>query len=169
MKKSIFKIFLSLSFFFLFISSLFIFDKDFLFKIKVLDFPENEKKEIIKTIELYNKIAMDFYATGGNPALIDDMPSSKFLKHEVFKEIGYLSSMGYLQILDLYDFKIKRMDFEDTRKVKVEVEEDWNFQRQDFETRKPLSEIYSFKFEAIYILKKIEKKWIIEEWQPSKF
>lgn len=112
---------------------------------------------------------MDFYATGGNPALIDDIPSSKFLKHEVFKEIGYLSSMGYLQILDLYDFKIKRMEFEDTKKVKVEVEEDWNFQRQDFETRKPLSEIYSFKFKAIYILKKIKEKWIVEEWQPSKY
>ncbi|MEJ5165482.1 MAG: hypothetical protein WHV67_00460 [Thermoanaerobaculia bacterium] len=148
---------------------MFFFEKDLLFKIKILNLPEVEKREIIKSIELYNKIAMDFYATGGNPSLIDEIPASKFLKHEIFKEIGYLSSMGFLQVLDLYDFKVKKIDFEDSKKARVEVEEDWNFQRQEFDTRKPLSEIYSFKFEVIYILKKTGKKWIIEEWEPSKY
>lgn len=112
---------------------------------------------------------MDFYATGGNPSLIDDMPSSKFLKHEIFKEIGYLSSLGFVQVLDMDNYKVKNIELDGLKKARVEVEENWNFQRQDFRTRQPLSEIYSFKFEAVYALKKIKEKWIIEEWQPLKF
>lgn len=169
MKKLIFNIFLYLIFFFLFIFSLFYLDKDFLFKINLLKFPEKEKQEIINTIKIYNKILMDFYATGGNPALIDDMPSSKFLKHEIFKEIGHFSYLGFVQVLDLSEFKVKKMDFENLKEARITIEEIWNFQRQDLISRKPLSEIYSIKFEAVYKLKKIKNQWFLEEWEPLKF
>lgn len=148
----------------LFIISLLIFDKDYLLQLNI--FQEKEKKEIEKTIEIYNKILMDFFATGGNPSLIDEMPAAKILKHEIFKEIGFLSANQRVLVWDLASFKIEDVKFYGFKKAKAMVLEEWNYQFQDLFTRKPFSDVRGRTVKVEYDLRKVKNKWMIFEWSP---
>lgn len=148
-----------------FIFTLF-FERNLFLKLKILNLSFKERSEIIKTLELYNKIFMDFYASSGNPALIDDFPTSKILKHEIFKDIGFLSSGGRVLVYDLINYKILNWDVKSSKEVFLKVLEIWNFQYQEIQERKPVSEIKQTNFLANYHLKNIKGKWQILEWSP---
>ncbi len=162
MNHHFFKIFFIILIFF--IISLFLFDKDWLLQLNFLK--EKEKKEIEKTIEIYNKILMDFYATSGNPSLIDEVPAAKILKHEIFKEIGFLSMNERVLVWDLASIKIEKISFYGFKKAKARVLEEWNYQFQDLYTRKPSSEVRGKTVKIEYDLRKVKNKWIIFEWFP---
>jgi len=148
----------------IFIIFLLIFDRDWFLQIGL--FNEKEKKNIIDTIVTYNKILMDFYATGGNPSLIDEMPTSKYIKHEIFKEIAFLSASKMVLVYDLTDIKIEKINFFGLKMAKAKVDEEWNYQYQDLGTREAKSDIKGGTFKVEYDLKKIKGKWIILQWKP---
>lgn len=160
------KFFLYFFLFIIFLFFIFFFERDLFLKLKILNLSFKEKSEIIKTLELYNKIFMDFYASSGNPALIDDFPTSKILKHEIFKEIGFLSSGGRVLVYDLINYRILNWDVKSSKEVFLKVEEKWNFQYQEIQERKPVSSSKTNKFLANYHLKNIKGKWQILEWSP---
>src|SRR5512140_2766355 len=49
-----------------------------------------DEHAILETIETANAILQDFHASGGVPTLLDEMPYSTELRHQVFRDLGLL-------------------------------------------------------------------------------
>ncbi len=122
-----------------------------------------ERKKIEENLELYYKIIMDFYATGGNPQLINEIPASKMVKHEIFKDIGMVVQNGYFMILDLVEVKIKEFKFLSLKEAILKTKEVWNFQYQEIGGRKPIGEVKTFEAKRQYLFIKDKEVWFIKE------
>ncbi len=157
--------------FLFFLSSLLIFsllaykiDKIKLQEEEIISFYDlKERKKIEKNLEFYYKIIMDFYATGGDPQLINEMPATKLVKHEIFKDIGMLWQNGYFMVLDLVEVKIKEFKFLSLEEAILKTKEIWNFQYQEIEGRKPIGEVRSFEAKRKYFFIKDKEVWFIKE------
>ena len=126
---------------------------------------EAETAEVVSTIGKYNAIFQDFYATGGEPTLIDEFPTIKDLKHHTFRDLGYLRDSGLFLVYDLADLKVEEVLATGKDEAEAVVLEQWNYLYQDFETREPKSEMQGMDFRVRYRLRRDDEEWLIESWE----
>ena len=146
---------------------LLLWDKPFLIGEGILEFsaPKTEITAIKQTLNLYYDTLQDFFASDGDPAMIDRCPASKILKHEIFKEIGMMRDNGRIAVCDLASSKIERLRFTAPDQAEVTTREMWALQYQTSD-RKPTGPITSFERIVTYRLKKGEKGWRVMTWEP---
>ena len=128
---------------------------------------EGNEKEIRATIANYNKIQQGFYASNGIPALLDDFPTVKRLKHEIFRDIGYLRSNGLILVYDMADLEILDISETDDGFVNVTTFEEWNYMYQSLDTRKRVQEPKGMSQAFTYILAGYEEGLTIRDIKPA--
>jgi hypothetical protein len=127
-----------------------------------------ERREVVDTIALANRIQSDFYASGGAPALLDEFPATKGIKHRVFREIGFLRDRGLVQVLDLADQLPLRAERTPDGGAEVLQYEDWNYLVQRAEDRAPATELRGMSGGFRYGLRREAGRWIIVSWEPER-
>jgi hypothetical protein len=120
---------------------------------------------IEQTVRTYNKIYQDFYATGGNPKLLDSFPTSKDLRHFTYRDLGYLQDAGLVLVHDLADFEMVSISV-DENGVEAEVREEWNYIYQSATDRSPVSDLRGMTFEGLYHLENDSGRWLITGREP---
>ncbi len=119
-----------------------------------------DEMAIEHTLRAYNAIYQDFYATGGDPKLLDSFPTSKDLRHFTYRDLGYLQDADLVLVHDLADFEIISIIVVD-HWVEAVVREEWNYVYQSALDRVPLSEMRGMTFEGRYRLEKDSGSWLI--------
>ena len=133
---------------------------------QALPLAAGEAAAISATLELYNSIYQDFHASGGEPALLDDFPASKALRHYTFRDIGYLRSTGMILVYDLVSFTVLEGAGLGPGRARVDAREEWNYVYQDAGTRAPVSEIKGMSLDTRYRLEKRDGSGIVVVWDP---
>ncbi|HPR63304.1 MAG TPA: hypothetical protein PK014_03710 [Thermoanaerobaculia bacterium] len=130
---------------------------------------EGAKKELEDTVTLFNKIYEDFYATNGNPAMIDVLPASKMVKHRIFKDIGYLRDRSLYCVHDLAAFRVVSVkpDRDDGGDVaEVVTEEAWSYRYVNLAGGQTGSPLRGIRLSFRYDCRRTPEGWIIEGWDP---
>ena len=127
---------------------------------------EDDRVEIARVVRLYNSIYQDFHASGGNPALIDQFPTSKSLKHYVFRDIGYLRDAGLVQVYDLASFEVVEITGRGDRAEAV-TKEAWNHVLQRRADRGQVAPIRGLDLAVRYLLERRHGRWTVVAWDPE--
>lgn len=112
----------------------------------------------------YNRIYEDFFASGGQPALIDEFPASRDVKHHVFRDIGFLRSAGYVQVYDLAEAEVREIRRTGPGRAEALVFEEWNHVLQSSETRQPASPLKGLGQGFRYVLRRTGDRWLVVAW-----
>lgn len=126
-----------------------------------------EREEILRALDLSRRIYADFFASGGAPALLDDFPASRGVKHRIFRDIGFLRDRGLLQIQDLAEAIPVSVERTAGDAVEAVVYEEWNYLVQRVADRKPASEVRGLGGGFRYVLQRAGSgRWTIVSWEP---
>lgn len=128
--------------------------------------PEGERKQIELTIKTYNKILADFYASGGNPGLINHFPATKQIKHEIFRDLGYVKSADRVLVYDLATLTPYRITLTGPGRAEAQFFEEWNFMYQNLD-RTPKTKPLGFGRGFRYHLVKEKGQWLVQDWDPD--
>lgn len=155
---------------FLFLLFLFLLDRDHLrFVGAVLggrDCPAAEKQEIGQAVTKYNKILSDFYASGGNPMLINHMPATKQIKHEVFRDLGYVKGVEKILVYDMASMTPYRIRLTGPGRAEAQFFEEWNYLYQNLD-RSPKTRPLGFGLGVRYHMVKEQGRWLVQDWDPD--
>jgi hypothetical protein len=157
------------AFLLVFLSIVLFVDRDVFFFAKVKVFKsleEKEKKAILNTIELHNKILTDFYVSDGNPKLLNEFPASKMLRHYTFRDIGYLQLSNLVLIYDMVEVLPVDIIITGPKTAEAIVLERWNYVYRQRITREIASRVKGIGIGIKYYLKRISDKWIITDYEP---
>jgi len=130
------------------------------------DCPDADMKEIEKTVKLYNKILSDFYASGGNPSLINHMPATKQIKHEVFRDLGYVKGVEKILVYDMASITTHRIRLTGPGRAEAQFYEEWNYLYQNLD-RSPKTRPIGFGRGFRYHLVKEQGRWLVQDWDPD--
>lgn len=125
-----------------------------------------ERDEVLATLSLFQKIYTDIHVTGGAPALIDEFPATKGIKHRVFREIGFLRSAGLVQVLDLAQSVPISVERNGDGRVEAVCYEEWNHVVQRAGSRDPVSRPRGMGAGFRYLLQREGARWIVAAWDP---
>jgi hypothetical protein len=143
------------------------FEKDaFLYILNHKSFKEAEEKALKETIRMYNTIFTDLYATDGIPAMLNEFPASKKLKHELFKNIGALRNNKLLLVYDMATLDFRDIKMVSPVRAEVTAFEEWNYAYQKADTRLPTGQTKGMGQGFKYILFKRGQNWIIVDYYP---
>jgi hypothetical protein len=123
--------------------------------------------QLEETVRAFNAILQDFYASGGDPSLIDEMPATKSVKHYLFRDIGYLQQAGLILVYDLASLTVIRSELRTRTQAEVVVYEEWNYIYQRAGDRQPVSPLRGTGLGARYSLALQDGAWVITTWNPE--
>lgn len=144
-------------------------DRDIVFFLKlktIQSIRDREKVEIIKTINLYNKILTDFYASDGKPWLLNKFPGSIMLRHHTFRDIGFLQSFNRILVYDMAEVLPVEIKITGPQTAEAIVFEKWNYLYQRRSDREIISNIKGMGKGFKYYLYRIVDHWIIRDYEP---
>src|SRR5512145_2300704 len=95
-----------------------------------------EEPAILGAVHDYQVAYQDFYATGGDPALLDAVPASKTAKHQIFRDIGFLRESQLVLVQDLATNTLLETRMVAPGVAEVLVFEEWNWTLQRKQDRK---------------------------------
>lgn len=125
-----------------------------------------EEASIKKTLKLYNACFQDFYASAGMPAKLDEFPAAKPVKHELFRDIGFLTENQRVMVYDAADSKILKLGLIAPAKAEVEVLEEWNYLYQQLPKRIQITKVRGIGQGFKYKLQKVRGRWLVLDWEP---
>lgn len=128
--------------------------------------PESDKIQIETTVKGYNKILTDFYSSGGMPMLIDTFPATKLLKHEIFRDLGYLKRAEKILVYDMATFTPFEIKLTGPGRAVGRFFEEWNFAYQA-KDRKFITKPVGFGKGFRYSLVKEQGQWLVNDWDPD--
>ncbi len=121
---------------------------------------------ILETLMDFNAIWSDFFATGGVPAMIDEFPAAKMVKHGIFRDTGWLESMDRVQVYDLARMVPIEVRFRPDGSAEADVYEEWNYVIQEKSTRRPVTEVKGMGQGFRYRLMREGGGWVVTGWDP---
>lgn len=127
----------------------------------------DEKKALLATLKVYNKILQDFYASNGVPALIDNFPAAKVIKHEIFRDLGFLRQNDRVLIYDHAETTPMEVKITDPVTAEVLLYEDWNYAYQRLRDRKPNSLVKGTGHGFRYYLQRGRRGWMVMKWDAE--
>lgn len=128
--------------------------------------PRSEKTRIEDTVKDFNHIITDFYASGGIPSMINLLPASKQVKHEIFRDLGYIKSADMILVYDIAEIKPFKIIMTGPGRAEGQFYEAWNYLYQKPD-RTPITRPNGFDRGVRYQLVKEKKGWQIEDWDPD--
>ncbi len=123
--------------------------------------------EIANTISLFNKIYTDILVSDGVPAHLNAMPASKQIRHELFRQIGFLRDHGLILIMDMADMRVISINSPAANIVEAVTFEEWNYLYQELGTRKLARSIKGMGQGFRYTLINSPEGWKIADIQPE--
>lgn len=127
-----------------------------------------DRDAVLETLEAARRIEADFFASGGAPALLNDYPATKALKHRVFRDIGFLRDRGLVQVQDLAEAIPVSLAWTAPDRAEALVYEEWNHLLQRAEDRAPASELKGMGGGFRYGLRRSPAgRWEIVSWEPE--
>jgi hypothetical protein len=144
-----------------------VFEKDYLYPLYEWRFrPGGEGAAIKETMIVYNLIYTDLYASGGVPARLNDFPASKRLRHELFRDIGFLRNRGLILVYDMADNIFVDVKRPSPSTAEVTEFEEWNYIYQKKPSRIPAIDIKGMGQGFKYFLVREGEKWIVVDYMP---
>ena len=123
--------------------------------------------EIVNTISFFNKVYTDILVTDGVPAMLNKMPSSTQIRHELFRHIGYLREHGLILVMDMADMKLISINSPAGHIVEAVTFEEWNYLYHELGTRKLARSIKGMGQGYRYTLRNSPEGWRIVDFQPE--
>ncbi len=123
--------------------------------------------EIRNAISFFNKIYTDILVSDGVPAMLNKMPASKQIRHELFRHIGYLREHGLILVMDMADMKLISINSPADNIVEAVTFEEWNYLYQELGTRKLARAIKGMGYGFRYTLINSPEGWKIVDFQPE--
>lgn len=130
-------------------------------------YPVLERPAIMETIALYNKIFTDLYVSDGDPLRLDDFPASKQMRHELYKNIGFLRDNNLWLVYDMADLAFKDVKLTSPRTAEAVTYEEWNYVYWDTRTMRPVHEPKGMGAGFKYLLVKDKSGWIVVDCVPA--
>lgn len=127
---------------------------------------EREKSAVIEAVRMYNKILTDFYSSGGKPALLNEFPATKAIKHGVFRDLGFITTMKRVLVYDMADMMPVDVRITSFNTAQAVVFEEWNYVYQRIEDRMPVSALKGLGQGFRYWLARQGGTWIVTGWTP---
>lgn len=127
---------------------------------------KREKAAVIGTLKTYNSILSDFYASGGVPALLNEFPATKAVKHGIFRDLGYIKRAERILVYDMAETTPVEVRITAPGRAEAVVFEEWNYMYQKLPDRKPLTPPKGMGHGFKYRLKREQGKWLVEGWDP---
>ncbi len=115
----------------------------------------------------FQRIYQDFFATGGVPALLDEFPATKEVKHQLFRDIGFVRDAGLVLVQDLATATLVEVERTGEDRAEALTYEEWNWVFQRAADRVPSSEIKGLGQGFRYRLRKDGGRWIVTAWEPE--
>lgn len=125
-----------------------------------------EEETIKRTLKLYNACFQDFYASAGMPAKLDEFPAVKPVKHELFRDIGFLTENRRVMIYDFADQAVRKISLVAPGKAEVETVEEWNYLYQKLADRTPFTRVRGISQGFRYTLRQMNGRWLVVDWEP---
>jgi hypothetical protein len=127
---------------------------------------KSEEQRIKATLKLYNSCIADFYDSGGKHDKLNDFPALTPVKHELFRDTGYLNTNRRVMIYDLAEQKVLRLVFPSPEHAEADVYEEWNYLYQKSADRQPFTKVRGFGQGFNYKLQQVKGKWLVQDWEP---
>lgn len=125
-----------------------------------------EREEVQATINHFNAIFSDFYASNGVPALLNEFPASKSVRHWLFRDIGFVRDSGRVLVYDLANITPVSITVRSPFSAEAVVLEEWNYMYQRARDRYPLSRVKGMGLGFRYLLSRQRGRWIVVGWDP---
>lgn len=118
------------------------------------------------TLRDYQRIYQDFFASGGVPALLDEFPASKDVKHHVFRDVGFVREAGLVLVQDLAALDVREVrGTAAAGSAEAVTWEEWNHLFQLADDRKPASRIKGLGQGFTYRLRRAGGAWKVTGWE----
>lgn len=127
---------------------------------------KTEEERIKQSLKMYNACFQDFYASGGLHTKLDEFPAVKPIKHELFRDIGFLTDNQRVMVYDSADQKVLKLTLIAPGKAEIEVFEEWNYLYQKLTDRKPFTKVRGFGQGFTYKVQQVKGRWLVVEWEP---
>lgn len=117
------------------------------------------------TLRDYQRIYQDFFASGGVPALLDEFPASKDVKHHVFRDVGFVRDAGLVLVQDLAALDVREVRGTAAGFAEAVTYEEWNHVFQLADDRKPASRIKGLGQGFRYRIRRTGGAWKVTGWE----
>ncbi len=125
---------------------------------------EADRKAILETLRLFNRVYQDFYASAGGAAMIDVFPASTDVKHHVFRDLGFLRDAQLVLVHDLAELtpvEVRETGADSAEAVLFE-EGNYLYQHPD---RSPAMNEKGLGQGFRYRLRREHGRWIVTHWE----
>lgn len=112
----------------------------------------------------YNRIYQDFFASGGIPARLNDFPATTELRHQVFRDIGFVRDAGLVLPQDLAEAVVREIRSAGPGAAEAIVYEEWNYVYQQSADRRPVSRPKGHGQGFRYVLRRSGDRWVVTAW-----
>ncbi len=129
-------------------------------------FRDSQIAEIIKTLNFYNKVLIDFYASDGKPFLLNKFPGSIMLRHHTFRDIGFLQAHNRVIVYDMAEVIPVNIEITGPTTATAIVLERWNYIYQKRQDRSLVSSIKGMGRGFKYYMLRVVDHWIIQDYEP---
>ncbi len=120
------------------------------------------EQAIKNAVRLYNSSVAGMYATGGTaPEVFASLPAFPLEKRRLFKDIKTLRDSNLLIVFDRDVEKVQSVVFEGPDRAVAISKETWVLMIQDFNTRKPLSNLKASVIQCRYLLYRHDGNWLL--------
>lgn len=123
-----------------------------------------ERGELEETLDVYHRIYQDFFATGGEPALLNEFPATRGVKHHVFRDLGFLRGAGLVHVHDLATARTVSATATGPDVAEVVVFEEWNTELQNASDRSPAGRFAGLGQAFRYTLVRNGAGWLVASW-----
>lgn len=126
-----------------------------------------EKNGIISAIRKYNAIIADLYATDGVPKMLNEIPATKAIRHDIFRDIGFIRDSDRVLIYDMAKMTPVEVILTGPATAEAVIFEEWNYIYQRKEDRAAVSRVRGTGLGFKYRLQKEKGQWIVYEFAPA--
>ncbi len=123
------------------------------------------EKNVVETLNLFNRNFATFFNTGGNLAGLNEFPAAKMIKRRVFQEISDWKKKNQLLVYDKDSFEIENMQLVNHVTAVAVAKEVWFLNVQEMGSRKKLSPVKANPIQVRYFLKKVDGAWRVVEYE----
>ncbi len=124
-----------------------------------------DEPAILGAVNDYQRACQDFYATAGDTALLDAVPASKAVKHEIFRDIGFLRDSKLVLAEDLASLTLLDATMVAPGAAEVRVFEEWNWTLQRAADRKLATEVKGLGQGFRYRVGREGGRWVVASWE----
>ena len=115
----------------------------------------------------YQRIYQDFHASGGGPTMLDAFPATPAVKHEIFRDVGFVRDAGLVQVQDLAAATVREVRSTGRDTAEAVVLEEWNYVLQKADDRRPASKLKGMTQGFRYRLSRVGAGWLVTGWDPE--